>query len=79
MRFFALLGLQHVVLYIFPTLIFILVFGSNNGLGGLFANFFEDAIESFCIELRNIGTLRVSAFARLQRICQSTQDIVHFL
>jgi len=27
MRFFALLNLQHVVLYVFPTLIFIIIFG----------------------------------------------------
>lgn len=27
MRFFTLLGFQHVVLYVFPTLVFILIFG----------------------------------------------------
>lgn len=31
MRFFALLSLQHVVLYVFPTLVFILVFASALG------------------------------------------------
>jgi len=27
MRFFALLNLQHVILYVFPTLVFIIIFG----------------------------------------------------
>jgi hypothetical protein len=27
MRFFALLNLQHVILYIFPTMVFIIIFG----------------------------------------------------
>ncbi len=27
MRFFALLNLQHIILYVFPTLIFIIIFG----------------------------------------------------
>ena len=31
MRFFALLNFQHVILYVFPTLIFILIFASALG------------------------------------------------
>lgn len=38
MRFFALLNLQHVVLYIFPALIFIMIFGL-----ALARSYFKDA------------------------------------
>ena len=31
MRLFALLGFQHIVLYLFPTLVFIIVFGTGLG------------------------------------------------
>lgn len=31
MRIFALLGFQHIVLYLFPTLVFIIVFGTGLG------------------------------------------------
>jgi hypothetical protein len=42
MRFYALLNLQHVILYIFPTLVFILLFG----LGLSYAHFHtQDAEE----------------------------------
>ena len=38
MRFFALLNLQHVILYIFPALIFIMIFGL-----ALARSYFKDA------------------------------------
>ena len=38
MRFFALLNLQHVILYLFPTLVFIIIFGL-----ALARSYFKDA------------------------------------